>query len=318
MNLESSCQWQESGYLWYPLSFALKREFGGPVRKVSLDAGFSCPNRDGTVGTGGCIYCDATSFSPSRRCGLSSVTEQLTLGMALWRKRQGIDRFIAYFQPATNTYGRPEYLEQVYRSVMDVPGVVGLAIGTRPDTLPDGTLDLLSELSREIWLSLEIGLQSSKDASLRWMNRGHDYATFVDAVRRARARNLRIGAHVILGLPGETPDDMNRTADRLAALEMDSLKLHNLYVVRNTPLADLWQRGEVQLQSCQEYARSAVDFLERIPEQVVIDRVSSQMSTQFLLAPEWTSSRNAAKDAIEREFRRRKTRQGVHVRPVFD
>ncbi|MBQ1454686.1 MAG: TIGR01212 family radical SAM protein [Thermoguttaceae bacterium] len=300
---------------YYPLSRYFRRTFGRPVRKVTVDAGFSCPNRDGTVGTRGCIFCDNRSFSPARRMGIGSITRQIDEGIARVSRRFADAAFIAYFQPSTNTYAPVDHLEALYRQAISHPQISGLAIGTRPDCVGDDVLDLLARLSRETWLLLELGLQSSCDQTLAFLNRGHNFASFLDAVKRASQRNLRLGVHVILALPGEGRGQCRRTAEILAALPIHSIKLHNLYVVRDTPLAELWAAGQIPLPSLEEYAGLAVDFLERIPEDVVIERLAGDAPRDFLLAPAWSAEKNAARLAIERQFAQRGTRQGAFVPP---
>lgn len=307
--------WRVDGARIYSQSAYFRREFGAPVRKISVDAHFSCPNIDGTVGRGGCVFCDARSFSPSRQFGLEEIDAQISDGIVKLQRRFNADKFIAYFQPSTNTHAPVETLERVYRAALRRPEVVGLAIGTRPDAVGEPVLELLERLSRETWLVLELGLQSSIDASLRAMNRGHDYACFVDAVERARRRKLRLGVHLILGLPNESRDDMLLTARRVAALRFHSVKLHNLYVVRGTPLARAWQDGSVTLQSLDEYARSAADFLEVLSPETVVERLAGEASPEFLLAPEWTGIKHVGRNAIENELRRRGSWQGKFFDP---
>src|SRR5262245_59309641 len=224
---------------YYPLSRFLRERFGGKVRSVTIDAGFTCPNVDGTVALGGCVYCDIASFSPNRRQPRASVAAQVERGIAILRKRYGADQFIAYFQAATNTYAPVEKLRRLYDQALEHPEMVGLAIGTRPDCVPDSVLDLIQGYARDRYVCLELGLQTIHDRSLDWMNRGHHFNAFVDAVERCRDRGLDLCAHVILGLPGETRDDMLATADTLAALRVGGVKIHNLHVVRDTPLAEM-------------------------------------------------------------------------------
>lgn len=300
---------------YYPLSRYFRETFGSPVRKVSVDARFSCPNRDGVCGTLGCIFCDNAAFSPARRNAEDSIAEQLDAGIARLAARYGEACYIAYFQPATNTYAPTERLAALYQEALRHEKIVGLAIGTRPDCLPEPTLDLLADFSQKTWLSLEIGLQTSHDQTLEFLRRGHDFACFADAVRRAKARNLRLGTHVILGLPGETRADVRATAERIAALGLHSVKLHNLYVVKNTTLSGLWETGQITLPTLEEYAALAVDFLERLSSETVIERLAGDAPRDFLLAPAWSTKKNAAADAIRSEFERRNSRQGALFRP---
>lgn len=302
--------WRASGLRYFSRNFFNRKVFGGRVWKVSVDGGLGCPNRDYTLGTGGCIFCDPNSFSPSRHGGLESIGDQIDDGIRRLRSRRKVDRFVAYFQPATNTYAPAERLADLYQQALSHPNVVGLVIGTRPDCVADDVLDLLAELSRQTWLSIEYGLQSIHDRSLDWMNRGHHYDAFLDAVRRSRVRGLLVGAHVILGLPGESPQDMLATARELARLRIDSVKLHNLHAIRNTPLADMVTSGEVRLAGLEEYVGYVVDFLEEVPASCVVDRLSGDAPRQYLVGPNWCLQKSAVRAAIEAEFRRRDTWQG--------
>ena len=307
--------WLATGARWFPLGAYNRREFGGIVRKISVDAHFSCPNIDGTVGRGGCVFCDAASFSPSRRFGLEDVDAQIDDGIRQLQRRYRCDKFIAYFQPSTNTHAPIETLERVYEIAARRPEIVGLAIGTRPDAVSDPVLDLLARFAERKWLSLELGLQSSKDATLRWLNRGHDYAQFADATRRARRRGLRVCAHAILCLPGETREDMLLTARRVASLGLHALKLHHLYVVKNTRLAALYASGEVAVPTVEEYAERAADFLEVQDPNAVIERLSGEASEEYLIAPSWTAIKHCARNAIDAALRRRGSRQGKFFDP---
>ncbi|MBX9789560.1 MAG: TIGR01212 family radical SAM protein [Pirellulales bacterium] len=302
--------WRAAGLRYFGYGFFLRGRFGVPVHKVSLDAGFTCPNVDGTVARGGCVFCDNRSFSPSRRLPRATIGEQLAIGMAKVRERFGVARFLAYFQPATNTYAPVERLRPLYEEALAHSHVVGLAIGTRPDCVPDDVLDLVDQLAAQRYVSLELGLQTIHDRSLAWMNRGCTHAAFVDAMARARGRHFEIGAHVILGLPGESRDDMLATADELARAGVDSVKLHNLYVVKGTPLADDVAAGRVILQSQAEYVETAVDFIERLPPTVVVERVSGEAPPDYFVGPAWCLQKAAVRLAIDAEFRRRDSYQG--------
>jgi hypothetical protein len=302
--------WREAGLRYHALGHYFRQKFGRKVWKVSVDGGFDCPNVDGTVGTGGCIFCNIGSFSPSRRMIGASITNQIDEGARRLRKRYAADRFVAYFQPASNTYGPLDRLRDLWSEAVAHPDVVGLIIGTRPDSVDEATLDLLRELSQETWLSVEYGMQSIHDRSLDWLNRGHHHEAFLDAVRRSRRRGLSIGAHVILGIPGETREDMLATAGELARLRIDSVKLHNLYAVKDTRLAEMVTGGQVTLPDCDEYISLVVDFLERLPPDCVIDRLSGDAPPEYLIGPEWCLDKSAVRRQIEGELERRNTWQG--------
>jgi len=286
------------------------------VWKVSVDGGFGCPNVDGTVGTGGCIFCNVRSYSPSRRLGLAPITDQIDRGIPRLRQRYGVNHFLAYFQPATNTYAPVRQLRELWEEALRHPDVVGLVIGTRPDCVPDEVLDLLADLSRRTWVSVEYGLQTIHDPSLDWLGRGHRYEAFLDAVRRSRSRGLRIGAHVILGLPCETRDHMLATAREVARLRIESVKIHNLYVAKDTSLARWWTAGEVELPDRDQYVGCVVDFLEEIRPDCVVDRLSAEAAAEYLLAPGWCVDKSAVRAAIEAELRRRDTWQGRKCVPA--
>jgi uncharacterized protein len=247
-------------------------------------------------------------LTPFRR----NIAEQVERGISRLTARNGPSRFIAYFQPATNTYGPIEQLRQAYETAIAHPQVVGLAIGTRPDCVGDEVLDLLAELSHRTWLVVEYGLQTIHDRTLERINRGHNYAAFLDAYERSRRRNLNIGVHVILGLPGEMRDDMLATADALAKLELHAIKPHNLFAVRNTPLGDDVTAGRVRLPEFDEYVGLLVDVLERLPPSFVIERLSGDAPPDYLIAPAWCLNKPAIRAAVEAEFRRRGTWQGKH------
>jgi len=302
--------WREAGLRYHGLGFHFRRRFGCRVWKVSVDARLDCPNRDGTIAHDGCIFCDPKSFSPSRRIGLESIAGQIEEGTSRLRTRYRADRFVAYFQPATNTYAPLQRLRDLYEEALAQPDIVGLAIGTRPDCVEDDVLDLLAEFAQRTWLSVEFGMQTIHDRSLDWLNRGHRHDALLDAVRRCRQRKLNLGAHVILCLPGETREDMLATARELARLEIDSVKLHNLYAVKNTPLARLVEVGEVKLADRDEYVDRVVDFLEELPPECVIDRLSGDAPPEFLVGPAWCLNKSAVRRLIEAELLRRDTWQG--------
>lgn len=302
--------WRQEGLRYYPLRLFLRQKFGGPVRKITLDAGFSCPNVDGTLSREGCIFCNLASFSPARRQPPRPIREQIQQAGEKLRHRYGPCQFLAYFQPGTNTYGPVEKLRQFYHEALQEPAVVGLAIGTRPDCTPDEVLDMLAELSEKTWVLLELGLQTIHNRTLAWMNRRHTYKAFLDAVERAAQRHLSIGAHVIVGLPGESAEDVRATAQEIARLGLHSVKIHNLYVARQTRLAPMYQAGQVRLPSLGEYVGWVVDFLERLRPDCVIDRLCADCPPEYLVAPEWSAKKGTVTAAIEAELQRRDTYQG--------
>ncbi len=310
LDLPASDGWRTAGHRYYAYSLYLKQRFGCRVHKVSVDGAFTCPNVDGSVAVGGCVFCDNRSFSPSRRIPRRSIRDQIDAAAARLALRLGAERFLAYFQPGTNTYAPVERLRALYEEALSHPRVVGLAIGTRPDCVPDEVLDLLSEMARRTYVSVEYGLQSIHDRSLAWMNRGHTYDVFPQTVERSRGRGFSICAHVILGLPGESRDDMLATAREVARLRLDAVKIHNLYAVHGTPLADDVRAGRVSLMERDEYVRLLVDFLECLPPTCVIERTSGDAPPDFLLGPAWCLDKPALRQALDTELRRRDSWQG--------
>lgn len=295
---------------YYPFSRFLRERFGGRVHRIAIDAGFTCPNVDGSVAVGGCVYCDNRSFSPNRRLPRQTVRAQVDHGVEELGQRFGAERFLAYFQAGTNTYAPVEKLRRLYDEALAHPAIVGLMIGTRPDCVPDPVLDLVQEYARERWVCLELGLQTIHDRSLDWMNRGHHFDSFVDAMNRTRGRGLDLCAHVILGLPGESHADMMATAEVCASMGLDGVKIHNLHVVRDTPMEKSFHAGEIPIYELDEYVEVVCDFVERLPPAMVIHRLNGDAPPDYLVAPKWCAEKGKLLTAIEREFDRRGTRQG--------
>ena len=302
--------WREAGLRYYAYGFAMRRRFGQRVQKVSIDAGFTCPNVDGTVAIGGCVFCDNRSYSPSRRVPRTNVTAQIDEGIQNLQRRYRVERFIAYFQPATNTYAPAERLRTLFEEALRHDRVVGLAVGTRPDCVEDDVLELLTELAEQTYVSVEYGMQTMHDRSLAWMNRGCTHAAMIDAVARSRGRGFEISAHIILGLPGESEEEMHATADEVARLGVDAIKLHNLYAVKNTPLADQLASGALTLIDREQYVRMVVDVLERLPADCVVERLSGDAPPDYFVAPNWCLEKAAVQKAIDAEIERRDTWQG--------
>jgi len=299
-----------------PFSTFLRERFGGRVHRLALDGGFTCPNVDGTVTTGGCVFCDNESFSPNRRIHLKDIAAQVARGIAIVGKRFRVERFLAYFQAGTNTHARLEKLQRTYDAALAEPRVVGLSLATRPDSLPEPVLNLLDGYRQRTFVGLEIGLQSMHERSLVWMNRGHDVASFVDAVARCEGRGFDLCVHVILGLPGETHDDMLATADFLAGFPIDGVKIHNLHVVRDTPLEGMYARGEVRMLERDEYVNLTCDFLERLPAHLVVHRLTGDAPPDHLIAPAWCADKNSLLLDISAELVRRDSWQGKETRPI--
>jgi radical SAM protein (TIGR01212 family) len=288
----------------------LRRRFGCRVSKVNVDGGFTCPNRDGTKGTGGCIYCDNRSFSPDATLDTIPIEEQMAAGMAYHRMRLGSEKFIIYFQKYSNTYGPVEKLRDLYFRALDHPDVVGVSVGTRPDCLSEGALSLLEEIARERYVCLELGLQFMDDRILECINRGHRVAEYREAVGRAAGRGFEICTHLIYGFPGQTRDDFLKTAEEISSLPVDSLKIHQLHAVRGTVLADMYGRGEFVPLGHRDYVAAVCDFLEMIPSRVTIQRLYGSAPLAIRVAPSWDLKNNAMWYSIVHELKRRGTWQG--------
>jgi len=287
----------------------LKRLFGCRVHRISVDAGFTCPNRDGTVGTGGCIYCGGKGSGSYGIARNLPVAAQLDDGKEVMIRKYKAKKFIAYFQAYSNTYAPVERLAALYDDALAVEDIVGLIVGTRPDCLPPATLDLLAEYSRRSWFWLELGLQSSHDRTLQAIGRGHDFAAFVEAVKRCQERGIRVCAHVIIGLPGETREEMLATAGILEGLKVDGVKLHLLHVMRGTRLAEMYERDEIRVMERDDYVGLVCDFLERLDPRISIQRLTGD-GGRDLVAPLWSLAKFEVLNAIDVELERRGTRQG--------
>ncbi|HET9956969.1 MAG TPA: TIGR01212 family radical SAM protein [Polyangiaceae bacterium] len=292
------------------LGRALRERYGERVHKVAIDAGFTCPNRDGSAGRGGCTFCNNASFSPNH-VGAEAIETQIDRGRAVIARRTGARRLLAYFQAYTNTYAAVSTLSELYDRALNQPGVIGLSVGTRPDCVPDAVLDLLesyADRGLEVWL--ELGLQSSFDETLRRVNRGHGFPEYRDAIRRARHRGLQVCTHLITGLPGETAEHALTTLARVLDEGTQGLKLHPLHVVRGTLLARDLRLGTYQPWPLQDYVDVAVEMIERTPWPIVYHRLTGTAPAPVLLGPAWCSSKWRVLNAIRGELERRGTRQG--------
>lgn len=293
----------------------LRGIFGERVQKISLDAGMTCPNRDGTLSVGGCLFCDGRgSGTGAMRERGESLWEQIVSGIQAAEKRYGAHKFIAYFQSFSNTYAPPDQLRLLYAQAISHRSVVGLSVGTRPDCVNPEVVGILSSYRRDYLVWLELGLQSAHDETLRRIRRGHDVAAFEKAVRLAAGHGLNICAHVILGLPGEDRSMMHETARYLGELPVHGVKIHLLYVVRGTPLADLYERKEIRCLERGEYVDLAVDFLERLPPEVVIQRLTGEPSGADLVAPRWAMEKAENLRLIRERLEERDTWQGKKYR----
>ena len=295
----------------------LLKRYGERVHKIALDAGFTCPNRDGSKGTGGCTFCNNVSFSPAAD-SRQSLAQQINQAKGKIAQRTRANRFIAYFQAYTNTYADIEQLAAMYRDALQQPGIIGISVGTRPDCVPAQVLDLLDDIRRdghEVWL--ELGLQSAFDETLIRVNRGHTLAEYRDTALAARRRGIPVCTHLIVGLPGENEEHFHTSLDTVLDIGVDGLKLHPLHVVKHTMLAYQWRRGGYQPLTKPDYIRIAADLIERTPEHVVFHRVTATASRDILLAPMWCAEKWNVLNGIEQELRRRDTRQGSRAGTPF-
>jgi len=292
----------------------IKRRFGTTVYKVNVDAGFTCPNRDGTLGTSGCIYCNNDSFRPNSCTPTLSLHEQILNGITHIRKRYKADKFLVYFQPYTNTYAPVNELEHLYRDALSEPSVVGLAIGTRPDTVDEEKIALLASLAERYFILIEYGMQSMYRKTLEFINRGHDYNTFLKALDITKDRGIFIGAHVIIGFPTETKEEMLSMADEVSSLPIDFLKIHQLQVIKNTPLEILHREKPFHTFGYKEYLEFIVEFIERLSPQVVLQRLFATAPDDILVAPRWGKSRQEILRDIEKLLEVQDTCQGKKLR----
>jgi radical SAM protein (TIGR01212 family) len=291
----------------------LKRHFGCRVHKVSLDAGLSCPNRDGTRGRGGCIYCNQRGSGTGAAALGLSLSQQLIRGQDYLRRRFRARKFLAYFQSYSNTYAPIERLRAMFEEALAHDGVVGLAVATRPDCVNEEVLDLLDGYGQERMVWVEYGLQSVHDRTLSLINRGHTFAEFLRAIEMTQGRRLKICVHVILGLPGEGPSEMMATAEALARLPIDAVKLHLLYVLRGTRMELLYRLGGYTPLTQAAYVELAIDFLERLPYHVVIQRLTGDPDPRELVAPQWATRKRETLDLLLGRMEARNFWQGKLV-----
>lgn len=281
---------------------AMREKYGYKVHKLSIDAQFTCPNRDGTKGIGGCTFCNNTSFSPNSRKP-PAVDAQIDAGRQVILKRTGATRYLAYFQAYTNTYADINTLKLLYDNALSHPDVIGLSIGTRPDCVPDGVLKLLThyqEQGYEIWL--ELGLQSSFDATLQEVNRGHGFAEYQDAIQRAHQYDLQVCTHLIVGLPTETAQHSLTSMSRVLETEPEGIKIHPLHIVKGTQIARQWKKGNYQPLTMSEYVDTVVNMVKMAPDDMIFHRLTGTASENLLLAPDWCSKKWLVLNEITRRL----------------
>lgn len=290
----------------------LKNLLGMKVQKISINAGFTCPNRDGSVGVGGCTYCNNQTFNPEYCRTEKSVAQQLEEGKRFFARKYPEMKYMAYFQAYTNTYSELDDLKRKYEDALGVDGVVGLVIGTRPDCVPDNLLDYLAELNRQVCVIVEYGIESVYDKTLERINRGHDYACVVDAVNRTSERGLITGGHVILGLPGESRDDVLKCADVLSELPLTTLKLHQLQLIKGTRMAEEYFANPegFHLFGADEYVDLVIDYVERLRPEIVLERFVSQSPSSLLAIPGWGLKNFEFVEKVRRRMEERNAYQG--------
>lgn len=287
----------------------LKNKFGAKVYKITLDAGFSCPNRDGTISTGGCIFCDDGGSFSQAHSNLLSVGEQVLTGAKTLHDRFKAEKFMAYFQAYSNTYKPVAELETIYKSALTHPDVVGLSVGTRPDCVDNDKLNLLSDIGKDYYTWIEYGLQSVHDKTLKRINRGHDFDCFLKAYDLSKEKGLNVCVHVIFGL-WETREEILQTAQKLAELHVDGVKIHMLCALQGTKLAQMYENGEIDFMGEDEYVNLVTDFLEILPKETTIHRLAGNGLKKNLIAPRWLGAKLDCLNKIDREFIRRNSWQG--------
>ncbi|SDX11891.1 hypothetical protein SAMN05444487_110103 [Marininema mesophilum] len=310
----SPLTWGEKRY--HTFNYYLRNHFGGKVFKVPLDGGFSCPNRDLTVGKpGGCTFCSplgSGDFAGRRRDDLEEQFEKVKNRM---HQKWPEAKYLGYFQAFSNTYAPVEELRPMYEVIMKQPGVVGLSIATRPDCLPDDVLDLLEEINQRTYLWVELGLQTVHESTSDLINRAHDYACFLDAVTKLRARGIRVCAHIIFGLPQETPEMMLDTARACAAMDLQGIKIHSLHLLKKTLMVKQYKEGLLEFLDRDTYVNLVVDTLEMLPPEMIIHRVTGDGPPDLMIGPMWSTKKWEALTAIDDELKRRDSWQGKHWKP---
>ena len=287
----------------------LKNKFGAKVYKITLDAGFSCPNRDGTISTGGCIFCDDGGSFYQAHSNLLSIEEQVNIGAKTLHDRFKAEKFMSYFQAYTNTYKPVNELERIYKSALNHPDVVGLSIGTRPDCVEDDKLNLISDIAQDYYTWVEYGLQSIHNKTLKKINRGHDFDCFLKAYEKTKEKGINVCTHVIFGL-WETRDEILETAQKLAELKVDGVKIHMLCALKDTKLAKLYENKEIDFMSEEEYVNLVCDFLEILPQTTTIHRLAGNGLKKNLIAPRWLGAKLDCLNKIDRELLKRNSYQG--------
>jgi len=288
-----------------------KVKYGERIQKVTVDAGFTCPNRDGTIAKGGCIYCNNDSFNPSYNDPQKSIYQQIEEGVEFLKKRYGrLRKFIVYFQPYSNTYAPLDTLKKHYEEALSYPEVIGLTIGTRPDCIDETKINYLEELAKSYDITIEYGLESFSDETLKRINRGHDVQAYLDALELTKNRGIKIGTHMIFGFPWEDKKMWLETANHLSALDFDFLKIHQLHVVKDTVLAEIYKKEPFKFMQPDEYMELIVEFLERLNPEIIIQRLFAEAPPRTLIAPQWGVRNTQLLQRLEQKMEERNSWQG--------
>ena len=288
----------------------LQAELGCKAQKLSVDAGLTCPNRDGTLGRGGCTFCDNRTFNPAYCRQGGSITDQLEAGKRFFSRKYPTMKYLAYFQSYSNSYGTLSHLKELYEEALRVPDVVGLVIGTRPDCMPDALLEYLEELNRRTFLLVEYGVESANEETLVRVNRGHTFAQARECIIRTAQRGIRVGVHMILGFPWETRSELIRQAQLIASLPITTLKLHQLQVIKGTQLAREYELQPWPLPTAEEYVDLVLEYISHLPSSLVLERFVSQSPPEYVIAPRWGLKNHEFSALVKKAIQKRSTQLG--------
>ena len=295
---------------YYDYGTWIRHRFPFRVQKISIDAGFTCPNRDGRLSTGGCIYCDNRTFNPAYCQRKDSITQQLEAGKQFFARKYPEMKYLAYFQAYTNTYASISHLRELYEEALSVKDIVGIVIGTRPDCISDELLDYLEDLNRRTFLIVEYGVESANEDTLRRINRGHSFAQSRLAIEKTHQRGILTGAHIILGLPGEDAQENLRQAPLISSLPIDILKIHQMQIIRDTRLADEFEQKPFHIYSVDEYIELIANYIQRLRKDLVLERFVSQSPKELLIAPQWGLKNHEFTDLLNNYLKNHQIHQG--------
>lgn len=295
---------------YYDYGTWIRHRFPFRVQKISIDAGFTCPNRDGRLSTGGCIYCDNRTFNPSYCQRQESITQQLEAGKQFFARKYPEMKYLAYFQAYTNTYASIDHLRRLYEEALSVKDVVGIVIGTRPDCVSDELLDYLEDLNHRTFLIVEYGVESANDETLQRINRGHSFKQSCLAIEKTHQRGILTGAHIILGLPGEDAQENLRQAPIISSLPIDILKIHQMQIIRGTQLAKEFERNPFHIYSVDEYIELIANYIQRLRKDMILERFVSQSPKELLIVPQWGLKNHEFTDLLNNYLKKHAIHQG--------